>query len=156
MNENGFSLTDELNYEIGRLSSSYKSTQREDRKMLYLLRQLSAKDHSGKKWNEFILNLDDNITDEIDDDEIQYQLDIGKTLLHSAAQNGNIQFAEKLIKMGISVDTITQKGNSVLYYAAKNNQLEMVKFLLNKGAKVDEKAKQASSDPKTLNLLKDK
>ena len=156
LNEKGFSLTEELNYEIGRLKSSYSSTQREDRKMLYLLRQLSAKDRSGRKWNEFILNLDDNIIEQIDDDEIQYELDIGKTLLHSAAQNGNVEFAEKLIKLGISVNKTTQKENSVLYYAAKYNKSNMVKFLLSKGAKVDEKAKKASSDPNILKLLNDK
>ncbi len=154
LNEMGFSLSDELSYEIGRLRKSYKSTQREDRKMLYLMRQLTAQDRSGRKWNEFILNLDDNITEEIDDDEIQYELDIGKTLLHSAAQNGNIQFATKLIELGIPVNKTTEKGNSVLYYAAKNNQSDMVKFLLSKGAKVDEKAKQASTDTTIINLLK--
>ena len=156
LSEKGFSLTEELNYEIGRLKSSYSSTQREDRKMLYLLRQLSSKDRSGRKWNEFILNLDDNIIEQIDDDEIQYELDIGKTLLHSAAQNGNVEFAEKLIKLGISVNKTTQKENSVLYYAAKYNKSNMVKFLLSKGAKVDEKAKKASSDPNILKLLNDK
>lgn len=153
LKEKGFSLTEELSYEIGRLNSSYKSTQREDRKMLYLLRQLTAKDRSGRKWNEFILNLDDNITEQIDDDEVQYELDIGKTLLHSAAQNGNIQFATKLIELGIPVNKTTSKGNSVLYYAVKNNKSDMIKFLLSKGAKVDEKAKQASSDPQILKIL---
>ena len=154
--ENGFNLTEELNYEVGRLSKSYKSTQREDHKMLYSLRQLTANDRSGRKWNELILNLDDNITEEIDDDEVQYDLDIGKTLLHSAAQNGNIQFATKLIELGIPVNKTTEKGNSVLYYAVKNNKPDMVKFLISKGANVDEKSRQATTNPKVLELLKKK
>lgn len=80
----------------------------------------------------------------------------GRTLLHTAAQKGNIYLAEKVIAAGIPVDKTTDTGLTPIYYAIKNNQYEMAAFLINKGAKIDEKTKSKIDDPKMLDIIEKK
>ena len=144
----------ELTYTIGRPYDIYHNATREGHKTLYLLRRLSTRDNFTR-WGEIILNLDDDIFEKIDDDdEIEYDLDIGKTLLHSAAQNGNISFANKVLEAGVPLDKTTRKGFTPLYYAVKNNQYEMAEFLVKKGASVDQKGIKEASDNKMQKILK--
>ena len=145
----------ELSYRKGRVLEVYESKLRKDGELLYSFRRLSTSDNFFR-WGEIILNLDNKVFEKIDDDKIENELDIGKTLLHSAAHNGNISLAEKLIKAGVSLDKTTKNGYTPLYYAVKNNHYQMVEFLIKQGAKVDEKSKNATSDIKMLKIMNNK
>ena len=142
----------ELSYRKGRVLEVYESKLRKDGELLYSFRRLSTSDNFFR-WGEIILNLDNKVFEKIDDDKIENELDIGKTLLHSAAQNGNISLAKKLITSGISLNKETKKGYTPLYYAVKNNHYQMVEFLIKQGAKVDEKFKNMTSDSRMFKIL---
>ncbi len=62
----------------------------------------------------------------------------GKTLLHSAAQKGNIYLARKVLEAGIPINKRTKNGKTPLFFAVINNQKEMVSFLLQNGAEVED------------------
>ena len=152
--EKNVNLKTELTYKIGRPYDINHDSTREDRKTLYLMRRLTTTDNFTR-WGEIILNLDKDVFEPIaDDDEIEYDLDIGKTLLHSAAQNGNISFANKVLEAGVPLDKTTKKGFTPLYYAVKNNQYEIAEFLVKKGANVDQKGIKEASDNKMQKILK--
>lgn len=58
----------------------------------------------------------------------------GKTVLHLAAQRGNVQAVALLIKSGSNVDAVTSFGETPLHMATRNNRLDCVKALLDAGA----------------------
>jgi ankyrin repeat protein len=58
-----------------------------------------------------------------------------KTLLHFAAQLGNIEIAKKLIEKGLNVnDQENRTQQTPLLCATNFNKIEMIKFLISKGA----------------------
>ena len=156
LENNNFDLSTKLSYVIGRPYNIYTNRLRSDKDVLYHLRYIRARNRDEKDWAEIIMNLDDNVFDIIgfnDDREILEELDLGKTLLHCAAQNGNIELAKKIIANGISVDTMTEKGNTPLFYAVKNNKHEMASFLINQGAKTNEKINKIAKDSQMIKIL---
>lgn len=144
-----------LNYEAGNFYSSYTDNCTPNYEILYKIRYLKSKDNSGKEWGECILNLDDKKekVKEIKENEIEEKLDLGCTILHFAAKNGNIPLAQKVMNLGINKNHKSCKGNTPLLYAVKSNQYDMVSFLLKNGANIDDKIIQATSDQKMLELL---
>ena len=77
----------------------------------------------------------------------------GKTLLHCAAQYGNIDLMKKVIAAGVPIDKKTASGKTPLYFAVKNNQYESAYILLNNGAVVEDSLKTETKDEKMLKLL---
>ena len=63
--------------------------------------------------------------------------DNGRTGLHIAAINGNLQIAAILIKATARLDVKDPLGNTPLHLAAERNQVEMARLLLDVGAVVD-------------------
>jgi ankyrin repeat protein len=63
--------------------------------------------------------------------------DSGRTGLHIAAINGNLQIAAILIKAQAHLDVKDPLRNTPLHLAADRNQIEMAKLLLDAGAPVD-------------------
>ena len=63
--------------------------------------------------------------------------DNGRTGLHIAAINGNLQIAAILIKAKAHLDVKDPLGNAPLHLAAERNQIEMARLLLDVGAAVD-------------------
>ncbi|HYM71365.1 MAG TPA: ankyrin repeat domain-containing protein [Stellaceae bacterium] len=61
----------------------------------------------------------------------------GRTGLHIAATNGNIQIVAILIKAGAKIDQRDKIGETPLHYAAERAHLEIIKLLLDVGAPVD-------------------
>lgn len=61
----------------------------------------------------------------------------GRTGLHVAATNGNIQIVAILIKAGATIDQRDGLGETALHYAAEHDQVEIVKLLLDVGAAID-------------------
>ena len=60
---------------------------------------------------------------------------LGRTILHYAAEDGNLAVAECLLKHGADIDaTDVRRSTTPLGYAAHKGQIEMVRFLLDKGA----------------------
>lgn len=62
----------------------------------------------------------------------------GETLLHKAAEGGNVAMLEFLVAAGLDVNN--KKGlhaESPLHYAVQSNKIESVKFLLENGADVN-------------------
>ena len=61
----------------------------------------------------------------------------GRTAMHYAAINGNLQIIAILIKEGAKRDPREKLGNTPLHLAADVNQVEAVQLLLDVGAAVD-------------------
>ena len=146
-------LAMQLDYKEGFAYNINKNTCRNDREILYSIKYVSAQDGSKRKWGEAILNLGDDISYDVTDENAVNYLDLGKTLLHSAAQNGNIILAKKVLAAGVSINQITNNGNTPLYYAVKNNQYEMAQFLIENGAKISDSLKTLTKDSKMLEIL---
>ncbi len=81
------------------------------------------------------------------------ELEVGKTLLHCAAQNGNGALMKRAIDAGIPLDKKTKSGKTPLYYAVKNNHYESAYILINKGAVREESLKSETKDERMLKLL---
>ena len=64
----------------------------------------------------------------------------GKTVLHLAAQRGNLQAVTLLIKSGSNVNAVTNVNETPLHMATRNNRLDCVKALLDAGASTSIKA----------------
>lgn len=77
----------------------------------------------------------------------------GKTLLHCAAQYGNIPLMKKVIEAGVPLDKKTASGRTPLYFAVKNNQYDSVYMLISKGAVIEESLKSETNDDRILKLL---
>ncbi len=60
----------------------------------------------------------------------------GATPLHCCASAGNVVIAEKLLAMGVNVDTRTVYGETPLHVAVSSGQSVFVQLLLDKGADV--------------------
>ena len=78
----------------------------------------------------------------------------GKTLLHSAAQTGNLILAQKVLEAGVSVNKRTKDGKNPLYFAVKNNRLEMVSFLVENGSEIDDDLEDLTNNKEILEILK--
>ena len=77
----------------------------------------------------------------------------GKTLLHCAAQYGNIPLMKKVIEAGVPLNKKTVSGKTPLYFAVKNNQYESVYMLIENGAEREESLKSETNDDRILKLL---
>ena len=77
----------------------------------------------------------------------------GKTLLHCAAQYGDISLMKRVIDAGVPVDKKTASGKTPLYFAVKNNQYESAYILLENGADREDSLKSETKDEKMLKLL---
>ncbi|XP_066905750.1 uncharacterized protein [Halyomorpha halys] len=77
-----------------------------------------------KKTTEFIKELVTSGCDfDIQDDE-------GRTLLHHAVNQGNIETVKYLLSIGVDVTQVTEKGNSCLHVAVLKGNRDVVKVLL--------------------------
>ena len=141
-----------LTYIVGRPYRVYTNHRRQDRDVLYNLRYIKSNNNKNE-WGEIILNLDDDVFDVIDDEDILEELDLGKTILHSAAKNGNIELAKEIIDKGLSVNQETEKGNTPLFYAVNYNQHEMALFLIKNGAKTNSNINKKAKDSQMLKIL---
>ncbi len=56
------------------------------------------------------------------------------SLLHLAAQRGEIEIVDAILKEEINIDIVNNKGLSPIYLAAEKGHLHVVKLLLKKGA----------------------
>ncbi len=56
------------------------------------------------------------------------------SLLHLAAQRGEIEIVDAILKEEINIDIVNNKGLSPIYLAAEKRHLHVVKLLLKKGA----------------------
>ncbi len=63
----------------------------------------------------------------------------GNTLLHIAAEEGQIEIAELFIEKGLDVNALGAVDKTPLHSAVAYNQLKMVKFLIHKKADVNAK-----------------
>lgn len=54
-----------------------------------------------------------------------------------AAQYGNLQKIEQLVRQGCYVDKRDLSGYTALHYAARNGQLEVCKLLIKQGAEIN-------------------
>ncbi|NIV36947.1 MAG: hypothetical protein GWN58_48190, partial [Anaerolineae bacterium] len=64
----------------------------------------------------------------------------GMSLLHFAAHQGSVPFAEFLIRHGAEVDLASPRGLTPLHLAARKGQVEVAKVLIDNGADVNEEA----------------
>ncbi len=80
-------------------------------------------------------------------------MEVGKTLLHCAAQNGNIELAKMVLDAGIPIDKKTKVGHTPLWFSVKYNQKEMTKFLIEKGAEVTQEIISLTTDAEMTAIL---
>jgi len=85
--------------------------------------------HSNTELVKFILSLDKV--------NINSKDKVGRTPLHYAARNGNLEIVELLIKYGAKVSSSSITNEEPLHEAVYKGHLEVAKFLLDKGAKVN-------------------
>ncbi|HET9844009.1 MAG TPA: ankyrin repeat domain-containing protein [Gammaproteobacteria bacterium] len=60
----------------------------------------------------------------------------GRTAMHYAAKNGNLEVCKKLASAGIDIDAADFSGLTSLYSAVKNQDKELTEFLINSGSNV--------------------
>lgn len=65
---------------------------------------------------------------------IDYQDDLGNTLLHIAAQNGNKRIAKLCLRRGASINKQNLSGHSVLHYTHSYGFMDLFQYLMSKGA----------------------
>lgn len=80
--------------------------------------------------------------------------EVGKTLLHFAAQFGDIPFAKMILEAGVDINKKTIRNNTPIYLAIENKHYEMVEFLLENGAVVEKELLDSVTDEKMLEILK--
>ncbi|XP_063448453.1 ankyrin-3-like [Mytilus trossulus] len=68
--------------------------------------------------------------------EINEFMDSGKTALHIACLNGDLDIANLLIENQANVNTCTTKGETVIQLACLSSNCDLVKLLITKGAKI--------------------
>lgn len=81
-------------------------------------------------WNLFHLFLNHKANSHAIDHE-------NKTMLHHAAEGGNISICESLLTSGLNLETQDKYGNTPLHYAAQHKHNTLCKFLLETGAKLN-------------------
>jgi ankyrin repeat protein len=74
------------------------------------------------------------IEDSIDKSSIDQKInELGWTRLHQAAYTGNLEFANRLISLGATVDSHDKYSNTPLCLAASGGQLDICKLLVQHG-----------------------
>ncbi|KAL3867094.1 hypothetical protein ACJMK2_044325 [Sinanodonta woodiana] len=69
------------------------------------------------------------------DDEVDFSVTKhGYNLLQLASRKGMKDVVEKLIRKGMSVNSVNENGNSAMHYAAREGHLEVVELLIKNGA----------------------
>jgi hypothetical protein len=71
----------------------------------------------------------------------------GRTALHQAAANGNVELLELLLSHGAQIDSFNSIGETPLHYAARFGSLKAVKILINEGAWIDQRTKHTRATP---------
>jgi ankyrin repeat protein len=71
----------------------------------------------------------------------------GRTALHQAAANGNVQLIKILLRHGAHIDSVNSTGESPLHFAARFGRLNALKTLIDHGAKIDHKTKHTQATP---------
>jgi ankyrin repeat protein len=71
----------------------------------------------------------------------------GRTALHQAAANGNLEILKSLIAHGAQINSVNANGETPLHFAARFGKLEALKALISDGAKLDEKSKYTKATP---------
>lgn len=66
----------------------------------------------------------------------------GRTALHFAAWDANLETARVLVELGFDIQAFDDTGNNALFYAAKNNDVGMLKLFVGKGADVTARSPQ--------------
>jgi ankyrin repeat protein len=70
-------------------------------------------------------------------DPMAYRSSDGDSLLHIAAQNGDAQTVELLLKAGIDPNLLGDMGSTPLHYAKANQRTETARLLISYGARAD-------------------
>ncbi|WP_086930456.1 ankyrin repeat domain-containing protein [Agarilytica rhodophyticola] len=70
---------------------------------------------------------------------------VGEPPLHQAAYRGDVDEMKKLIKSGVSVDSLNSEGATPLHWAAFKGHLPAAKLLLRHGANVNAATKKGST-----------
>lgn len=138
-----------LNYGIGRknLARAYYVASVMEKRDLRLLNAASYKLkllQSGFKEAEFIpeigrFNHAPTVAAVMDDfgrAGLGLRDEAGRTALHFAAWDANLETAQVLVELGADIQAFDETGNSALFYAAKNNDVGMLKLFVGKGADV--------------------
>lgn len=69
------------------------------------------------------------------DGNVNGRLSCGNTLLHLAAERGNLEMCDMLIGKGADVNVLNICGESVLYFAVRNNRFEICQLLFGQQTK---------------------
>ena len=77
----------------------------------------------------------------------------GLTLLHGAAQQGNLAIAKILVSKGANVNARDDKGDTPLYCAALGSNVEVYNFLVSKGANVHAVGRSGDTPAEVRKLL---
>ncbi|KAL3867092.1 hypothetical protein ACJMK2_044323 [Sinanodonta woodiana] len=93
---------------------------------------------SKERANQLFTFIETDATDKaiaVLEEEVDYSVTRhGYNLIHLAARKGLKDIVEKLVKKGMSVNSVNENGNSALHYAAREGHLEVVELLINNGA----------------------
>lgn len=65
---------------------------------------------------------------------VDYQDDLGNSLLHIAVQNGNKRIAKLMLRRGAAINKQNLTGQTVLHYSHSYGFMELFQYLMSKGA----------------------
>jgi len=77
----------------------------------------------------------------------------GKTAIHFATQEGNIDAAKELVEKGANVNAEDTEGRRPLHWAAARGNIQGVRFLVENGANVNAKTKKGTTALKLAEQL---
>jgi len=83
-----------------------------------------------EKYSMMIKDRGYKVNDEKQKEMINAKNINGKTTVMYACEYGHLEIVKYLIRLGATLDTISNNGDTPLIYAAMNNKIEVVKFLL--------------------------
>ena len=74
--------------------------------------------------------------EDVDPSSVNEAIEFWGTRLHRAAYDGDVEYAQKLISLGATVDSHDEHGNTPLCRAAEGGHAEMCKMLVQNGANI--------------------
>ncbi len=114
--------------------------------LLNLVSLATPSNINSKKYERMIEIFLKKHSDQINIQDKAYIGD-GRTALHQAAVNGNINVLKLLLSHGAQVNSFNSLNETPLHFAARFGQLSALKVLIAHGARLNEKSKHTKDTP---------
>ena len=103
-------------------------------KFVIIDNSIQLQDKSNEEKDDFVV-IDDDSPVGFDYVEVESGILVGKTALHKAARNGNLELVIDLINLGADIDAKDEQGKIPLHYACVGNHKPVIDLLFLYGNK---------------------